>query len=281
MDINTIEEVIICIAQFRDSIAGQPDRLLLTKSPQTIREAAASGRLAIAFDLEGAKPLMGEPAMVQLYADLGVRQMHLVYNRSNEVGSGCHDPQDLGLSNFGRKIIREMTAAGVVLDVSHASERTSLEMIEASSFPVVFSHTNVRALHDHPRNISDRQIRECAANGGVIGVTGQSLLTGTKENITEAIATHIDYIVERVGVEYVGLGLDYCYETGIEFLSKDFDFEYWWPARWGYLETDNTMGTPCLLRPLIENLSCRGYDDEAIAAILGGNFLRVAETVWN
>ncbi|MDA8247787.1 MAG: membrane dipeptidase [Rhodospirillales bacterium] len=280
MDMTPIADIMLCLAQFRRSIAAHPDCLVLADSLAMVEEAAASGRLAVAFDLEGAKPLLGESAMVQLFADLGVRQMHLIYNRGNAVGGGCHDPQDPGLSDFGRGVILAMADAGVVLDVSHAGVRTSLEMIEASPHPVVFSHANVRALYNHPRNLTDCQIDACAARGGVIGVTAHSLLTGKTLNSAETVAAHIEYIAARVGAAHVGLGLDYCYETDIASLSDDLDIEYWWPARWGYREPGHVAGPPDLLGPLAALLQRRGYDEEMLAAILGGNFLRVATAVW-
>ena len=127
--------------------------------------------MAVTFDLEGMNALDGSVDMVSLYYALGVRQMLVAYNRNNQAGGGCHDT-DAGLTAFGRAVISEMNRVGMLIDCSHCSYRTSMEAMELSRAPVIFSHSNARALHDHERNIRDEQARACAATGGVIGIVG-------------------------------------------------------------------------------------------------------------
>ena len=157
MDMNPVADVIRVIAGFRASLAARPEDFVLVGTVAELRQAKRDGRLAVSFDLEGSLPLAGDLAMIGLYRDLGVRQMHLVYNRNNAVGGGCHD-LDFGLSDYGRRVVAEINRVGILMDCSHTGERTSLEIIEASTKPVVFSHANPRALVDHGRNISDAQI---------------------------------------------------------------------------------------------------------------------------
>ncbi len=280
MDMTSKAEVMAVLARFHRRLAALSDRFILARTLSDLSTAEASGRLAVAFDLEGAGPLEGNPRLVHRFAALGVRQMNLIYNRQNAVGGGCHDGDDPGLSPHGKEIIREMESAGVVLDLSHAGERTSMDMLGWTERPVVFSHTNVRRLHDHPRNLTDCQIDACAAVGGVIGVTAHGLLIGQSDDPARTVFDHLDYLVSRVGSSSVGLGLDYCYDTGLESLPASIDLEYWWPSVWGYSDPSLVPAPPDLLGALLRLMRAHGYTAKDIAAIAGGNFRRIADTVW-
>ena len=164
MDMNPLDQVMRTIAWFRHWIAQHPEEFVQVDGFADVAAAKKAGKLAVSFDLEGSKMLLEDVAMVEFYRDLGVRQMHLVYNRNNSVGGGCHD-DDKGLTAFGRDVVRAINRAGVIMDCSHNGERTSLDIMENSDKPVVFSHANARSLVDHPRNITDRQIDACAATG--------------------------------------------------------------------------------------------------------------------
>ncbi len=177
MDMNPLSQVLSVIAAFRERIAAHPDRYLLASSVDDIERAAASGLLAIGFDLEGALPLQQQPAMVALYRDLGVRQIHLAYNRNNSVADGCHDVER-GLTALGRRIVAAVNDAGLLMDCSHTGRRCSLDIMAASTQPVIFSHSNPLALVEHGRNVTDEQIRACAATGGVVCVSGVSMFVG-------------------------------------------------------------------------------------------------------
>ena len=166
MDMIPLPQVMATIAGFRATIAAQPGRYVLVNTAQDIRDAAAAGKLAIGFDLEGAMPLLEEPAMVALYRSLGVRQMHLAYNRNNSVAGGCHDVEQ-GLTPLGHQVVQAINAAGVLMDCSHTGRRCSLDIMAASSAPVIFSHANPLSLVEHGRNVTDEQIRACAATGAL------------------------------------------------------------------------------------------------------------------
>ena len=280
MDLTPVESVLGVVAYFRAWLETHQDAFVLADSIAAVRQAKRDGKLAVAFDLEGAIPLQGRAELVELYARFGVRQMHLIYNRSNAVGGGCHD-DDSGLTPFGREVVRAMNVFGVVLDCSHAGERTSLDMMEHSTRPSVFSHANARALVDHGRNISDAQIDACAATGGVIGVNGVNLFLGETDGGSEAMARHIDYIAQRVGPRHVGIGLDYAYDLGVgsDMAGAD-DPDYWWPPNHGYDLGALRYAGPEVIPDLADRLAGRGYDDEDLRGILGGNFLRVAEETW-
>ena len=185
MDMNPIEQVMKTIAWFRHWLGQHPDEFQLADTLADVKAAKTAGKLAVAFDLEGSRMLLEDVAMVEVYRDLGVRQAHLIYNRNNTVGGGCHD-EDIGLTAYGRDVVRAINRAGIMMDCSHNGERTSLDIMETSEKPVIFSHANARALIDHQRNITDRQIDACAATGGVIGINGIRLFLGADGQVRRA-----------------------------------------------------------------------------------------------
>ncbi|MGM9425202.1 dipeptidase [Hydrogenophaga sp. MI9] len=283
MDMNPLSQILPVIASFRAQIAAQPGRYLLPDTVADIERARHEGKLAVGFDLEGALPLLERPEMVALYRDLGVRQVHFAYNRNNSVAGGCHDvPQ--GLTALGRRMVEAANAAGVILDCSHTERRTTLDMLAHSAQPVVFSHANPLALVEHGRNITDEQIRACAATGGVVCISGVSRFLGVEEPCAADMARHMAYVAQLVGAEHVGLGLDIGF--GQPGLDDDppppFDPGYWWPASEGYGNGIRQMRYAPVeaWTQMPEALRAVGMNSAEIAGALGGNMARVARAVW-
>ena len=282
MDMNPLEQILPVIAAFRAQIAAYPDRFVLPRTVADIEAAAASSRLAVGFDLEGAVPLLGQPEMVALYRDLGVRQMHFAYNRNNAVAGGCHDDEQ-GLTALGRRMVEAVNRAGVLMDCSHTGRRSSLDIMGASSAPVIFSHANPTALVDHGRNITDEQIRHCAATGGVICVNGVSRFLETLHPTAQDVARHAAYVADLVGVEHVGIGLDISFhQPGVdETPPGGFDPTWWWPPSAGYDRANPSTYPPISawreLGPALQDL---GMSASEAALVLGGNMQRVARRVW-
>ena len=279
MDMNPIDQVMRTIAWFRHWLGQHPDEFVLVRGMDDIAAAKAAGKLAIGFDLEGSTMLLEDVSMVDVYGDLGVRQMHLVYNRNNSVGGGCHD-DDTGLTAYGRDVVRAINQAGIIMDCSHNGERTSLDIMETSAKPVVFSHANARALVDHQRNISDRQIDACAATGGVIGVNGIRLFLDAKEDFALPMARHIDYMVQRVGPDHVGIGIDISFNLGVDDHPPREDRGYWWPLSGRYSSSGTSSAGPEVLPAIVEHLRSKGYDRDSLDKICGLNFARVARETW-
>jgi len=280
MDMTPLETVIRTTAHFRDWIRRHPEDYVLAGSAAEIRAAKAAGRLAVSFDLEGALPLMGDLAMVGLYHDLGVRQIHFAYNRNNPAAGGCHD-RDIPLPGFGRDLVAEANRVGMLLDCSHTGHRSSLDIMAASTRPVVFSHANPRALVDHPRNIADEQIRACAATGGVVGINGISLFLGDAQS--ETVARHIDHVAQLAGADHAGIGLDFLFAPDVDDSPPGRDRDYWWPPEAGYGSAHSAIALvqPEQLPEVAEILLRRGYSEADVLGILGGNFLRAAEAAWS
>lgn len=283
MDMNPVAQIMSVIAGYRATLAASPERYRLVGSAADIEAARAAGQMAIGFDLEGAIPLLDQPDMVALYANLGVRQIHFAYNRNNAVADGCHDVAR-GLTPLGRRMVEAVNTAGLLMDCAHTGRQCSLEIMAASTQPVVFSHANPLALVDHGRNISDAQIRACAATGGVVCVSGVSLFLGNDAPTAQDVARHAAYVANLVGVAHVGIGLDIGFSEPAlnDTPPGDFHPTYWWPPSAGY--TNAIAGvryTPVAAwQELDAALQATGMTADDAAMVMGGNMLRVAQQVW-
>ncbi len=279
MDYNPLEQIVRVIAGYRSWLARHPEGFLLASSVDDIRRAKQAGRLAVAFDLEGSMMLQDDLDMLPLFQHLGVRQMHLAYNRSNAIAGGCHD-RDEGLTALGRQVVQRMNALGIIVDCSHMGARSSLDAMEVSTRPVVFSHSNARSLKDHPRNITDAQIEACAASDGVVGICGIGVFLGDDDISTDLLLRHIDYVAERVGARHVGLGLDYVFDQSHDEIPAGEDRDYWYPKTQTYDLQGMRIKPPEHLPEIAAALLARGYGRDEVRGIMGGNFLRVAEATW-
>ncbi len=271
-----IEAHVRMLAHFRAWIKARPDRYLLVERVADVALAKASGRLGIFFDIEGANAVEDQLSTIPLYYDLGVRWMLIAYNRNNRAGGGCLD-DDGGLTAFGHAIVAEMNRVGMVPCCSHTGKRTVLEVIAASSTPVIFSHSNPRALWDHPRNVDDDVILACAQRGGVVGINGVGAFHADVASVTFARA--IDYVAQLAGVDHVGLGLDYVFDQ--EELKAAFATT---PHLFGEDAKRYPSGCPFVapeqIPEITEALSGMGYSDDELRKILGLNWLRIARDVW-
>jgi membrane dipeptidase len=270
-----IDATMRVLSSWRRQISRAGDSFQLVGTTDDLEAARQAGRLVVGFDLEDTNPLGGEIAMIAAYYDLGVRSMLLTYNGENLAGFGCHAARDDGLTAFGRDAVDEMNRVGMMVDVSHCGYRTSMQAIERSSAPVIFSHSAMRGVWEHDRNIRDDQVRACAATGGVIGINGVGIFLGDNDASASAMARHIDYAVQLVGPEHVGIGTDYVFDLGKELAQNTQLF----PGNYQTWDAQNFV-EPEQLPALETELQGLGYGTSDIDAILGGNFLRVAKAVW-
>lgn len=225
---------------------------------------------------------------IRIFFQLGIRMMHMTYNRRNMLGDGCAEPSNAGLSDFGRAVIAEMNRAGVIVDVAHSGWQTSLESAKASSKPMVASHSGCVAVNRHIRCKPDEVIRAIAGAGGYIGICCIPHFLGRTADI-QAMMEHIDYAVKRFGPDHVAIGTDVAYVSRANAAEARkiparrrtrVRFEYFWPP-----ESRENVGQR---RPSLDwtnwplftvGLVQRGYSDTDIQKIIGGNVLRVARAV--
>jgi len=250
-------QLIDCL--YREIEKNQDDISLVTNYNQ-IKEANRTGKIAAVLSIEGGEALEGDLAVLRVLYKLGVRLLTLTWNQRNQIADGIGESQTgSGLTEFGLKVIDEMNDLRMLIDVSHLSEAGFWDVIKRSKAAIVASHSNCYALCPHLRNLKDEQIKALADKDGVIGITFvPNFLTQEKRKTTvKDVVKHIDYLVEKVGVDYVGLGSDF----------------------------DGTDGLPLGLEGvdkipnITEGLLDRGYKEREIEKILGGNFLRVFKEV--
>jgi membrane dipeptidase len=266
------------------------DDLIWVRRAADIEEAKQKNRLGIYFHFQGADPIGANLDLVDLYKSLGVGIIQLTYNVKNRVGDGCEERTDAGLSRFGIKLIERLNKARVIVDCSHTGLRTSLDAVECSGAPVVLSHTNVASVHSSPRNAEMGLIDAIARSGGLVGVVGfpGMVSKSPRPSLSEFVA-HIDAIVQRVGIDHVGLGIDYyTLQAGV---ASDADAlrGYENAVRAGIWSTaypppphyyPGGIETPKTLPNLTEKLLQSGYTDADVRKILGENWLRVMRAVW-
>lgn len=269
-----------------------PDLCRLVHTVDDIRAARAEGKLAISFHFQGTQPMAGnfneDPGdlnMVSLYYDLGVKQALLAHNLRNVAADGCHEHDDAGLSAYGRRLIREMNRVGMTVDCTHTGYRSSMQALELSEAPCVFSHSNARALFDHPRNIRDDQIRACAERGGVIGVCGWGpIVNADNDASVPRVMEHLDHMVQLVGAEHVGIGLDYVYDPVLTSRRMQAQPDIYAPGedmrKFGYHVELMDFMPPEALPTLTQAILDRGYPEEAVRGILGENLARVNSRIW-
>ena len=274
-----IAEHIQMLSMLRDWIAEQPDLCQLVLSIADIAQAKREGRIGVCFDIEGMNAVADQPDLVRLYYDLGVRWMLVAYNKANAAGGGCLDEVDGGLTDLGRSIITKMNEVGMVLCCTHAGYRTVREAIDHSSAPMIFSHSNPRGVYDHPRNIPDDLILACARRGGVIGINGIGIFLGENDASPETFIRHVEYVLDLVGDEHVGIGTDYCFdqaEVAQALAAQPEAFpESLFPRGVGM-----RMLSPWDLSRVARLLADRGHSEQTLRRLFGGNHLRVANEVW-
>ena len=281
-DLTTVQENLQILAHFRNWIRDHQDDFLLVGTAKDVVEAKRTGKLGIAFDIEGTVALANQLSMVEAYYDLGVRWMLMAYNKNNSVGGGCID-DDAGLTRFGREVLDEMTRVGMVPCCSHTGWKTAAQVLEYADGPVIFSHSNSYAVHTQPRNIPDYLIKACAETGGVVGLDGLGRLIGMTvegkyDASTEALFRHLDHMVQLVGPEHVGLALDYVFDLD-ELVALYRSRPDMFPSSLGY-PRPAPMVEPERLPALVKIMIDHQYPVDAIKQIIGGNFLRVAKATW-
>ena len=267
----------LMLASFRDWIKQHSDDYILVDNIAAIQKAKAEGKLGITFDIEGACALNGQLDMIEKYYELGVRWMLMAYNQNNAVGGGCQD-NDRGLTEFGREVLDEMTRTGMVICCSHTGFKTTMEVMEYVNQPVIFSHSNPSSMCKHKRNIKDEAIKACAETGGVIGLNGIGIFLGNNDASVENIVKHIDYVVQLVGPDHVGIGLDYVFDQQ-EVTDFVKDNPQIFPPEDGYADGIDMLA-PAAFPAIVQSLLDLGYVDEDVKKIMGANHLRIATHVW-
>lgn len=256
-----------------------------------ITHAHEKGKLALIPAIESCTPIENELDRIDILYGFGVRMLGIVYSESNSLGTGLKEERDGGLTYFGHDAVGRMNKLGMAIDVSHASDQTSLDVFEASTTPVFISHAGARAVRDIKRLKPDEVLKACAETGGVIGIEAAPHTTTSREHPKHSIHSvmdHFKYILDLVGIDYVSFGPDTLYGDHVglhNVFSKHFSLneahkgetEDHFPAV-GYVRgMDNpTEASHNIIRWLVKN----GYSDTEIQKVMGGNTLRALKAIW-
>ncbi len=275
--------VITSIGGWLAKIRANSNRMLLATTVADIERAKGEEKLAVVFHFQNGAPIEYDLNLLEVYHRLGVRAIQLTYNVKNQLGDGCLERTNAGLSDLGVAAIKEMNRLGILVDLSHTGEQTTLDAMEVSQKPAAFTHANAKAVCNHPRNLSDRQMRKLADVGGVMGLNGFPAFVreGKTAPTLDDLIDHLDYITKTIGIDHVSLGIDYFHAPKGDYERRLATGEWkpgeYPPPPWNY---PKGIDDPSRLPALAPALARRGYSDEDITKVLGGNLMRVLKTVW-
>jgi membrane dipeptidase len=258
--------------------ARRCQQFVISKNYRDMQKAREDGKIALVITMEGVEPLGTDLNLLRIFYELGVRSIGLTHVRSNAAGHGgifaSSGSSQQGLTDFGRDVVRECEALGVIIDLAHINPAGFKEALSMTTKPPIVSHTNVRHYYDIERNISDEQITMIGERHGVIGVNSVLVSPKKEESTLDRYVDHIEYIANLIGIDGVGVGFDFfefIYSQWQESTKKELAEKLTTPQFIPDLR--NHAHASNLTRKLIE----RGFNDEQIEKILRRNWLRIFE----
>jgi membrane dipeptidase len=272
-----------CREMMADAVeeAEASESLAILRTARDLDDSLSDGRIGLLLHVEGCRPLMGSLAGLHSLFELGLRSAQLTWNGGNELADGVGAPHAGGLTKLGRDAVHELQRIGVLVDVSHLAPAGVQDVLELAERPVVASHANAAALHPHPRNLSDEQIRGIAATGGVVGLCFVPTFIGPPATV-ERLVDHADHIAALVGADHLALGPDYV-EMALPTMLADMRDDPLYAGggdglpEWAVfpegLQRVETLAT--LTAALLE----RGWSEDDVVKVVGGNALRVLRSV--
>jgi membrane dipeptidase len=275
------ETVLRTMHQYHNLFLAE-ERSTLVRTTGDIEDRVRDGRLGIIFWSQTGGMVEDQLWRWSVLHALGLRVCGIAYNESNILGYGCVDPEDRGLTSFGRQAVQEMNYLGITVDITHSGPRTSMEAVEYSSQPVIASHSNAHSLCASHRNLSDELIRAIAERGGVIGVSPLSIMTYREVGVRPTLSDYLDmleHILQLVGPDHVAIGSD-VFECNTKIVWEA-TFKRKHPMPWTFetqhaSDFDKMHKWPNAVAGLLE----RGYSDEDLVKIIGLNWLRVFKQTW-
>jgi membrane dipeptidase len=278
------------IAEVQQLIEVHPDYFTQVRIAADLARAQRERKLGIILSFESAEMLGGQLSSLEVFRDLGVRVMQLSYNRTSPFAAGVMEPNAGGLTALGREAVREMNRLGIAVDLSHANPSTTADVLALSSVPPVMTHAGCAAVHAHPRNKTDEQLRGLAAKGGVVGIYDLPYLSASPHQPTvDDCLAHVQHALGVAGEDHVGIGSD----VGIEPFDSspagmaDFSRELAERRAAGLSAPEEDRPTyvaglnvPRRIEIIADRLLRRGYSTTATEKVLGANFARVFTQIW-
>lgn len=255
-------------------LVKQTDGVEVVESAVDMRAAIENDNIGLFLGLEGLKPAAGDPGLIRIFHRLGIRWAGLTWNDSNEVAQGVGVANATGLTQKGSAIVREMQDIGMLVDLTHIHPKGFFDAVKIAVKPMIVSHSNASGVHQHARNLSDDQLDAIKDLQGTVGVNFFPKMVSEHNQTLAQVADHVDYIVERIGIEHVSLGpdfIDYAIDQmgpGLAASGIDYGDDYTYPAG-----LEDTTKVPNLFELLQE----RGYSTDDCDLIARQNLLRVIE----
>jgi len=270
------------LGKWRRLFEAHADLIMPVESAADILTARESGRTGIILGLQNCSPIEDDIDMVAILKRLNVHIMQLSYNNQSLLCAGCYEDSDPGISRFGRQVIREMNRAGMVIDMSHSAEFSTLEAIRLSERPIVISHANPAFFHDARRNKSDRVLSALAESGGLLGFSCYPFhLRDGADCSLEAFTDMVARTVDLMGIERVGIGSDLCQDQPLSVLEWMRNGRWSREKDYGEGSADNAawprppawLRTTADFQNIARGLRDRGFDESDVGRIMGGNWL--------
>ncbi len=276
------------LAKAGASIGRYSDRMMWIRSFSDIAAAKRQNKLGVLANVQNSACIGRDLKRLNMFYDLGLRQIQLTFNWRNWVGDGCTERTQAGLSYYGVDLVGRMNELGMIVDVGHTGYQSTLDAVDVSTKPIVFSHTNCKALCNHPRNKTDDQIKALARKGGVIGLTCFNWFVSDKPKSTlDDLLNHYDHVKKLVGPDFIGIGSDFAL-AGWAGRAPDAEWEQhrrlYGEREWKLLKGRfppyiDAVNNPRRYRTIAEGLQRRGWNVNDIAKVLGLNFVRVYQQV--
>lgn len=259
-------------AQIFDSIKKEmeycKDSVVFAKSYGDIEKALKEEKLYVLIGLEGLSSIGENLDLIDDYYDFGARHASLTWNEENPLATGVRGNPERGLTELGKKAVKKINAKKMLLDVSHLNEKSFWDLLDAAEGPVIASHSNCRALCDVPRNLTDAQLKEIAGTGGLVGLNSfnEFVHKDMEKQTVEMLVKHVEHMADVMGIDHVGIGMDYC-----DFLGDDVSSSF------SSQETSYTKGLEDASKTnnLLAAMKVAGFSDEDIEKVAYRNFHRV------
>lgn len=271
------------IARWKQFFRDNADLITPVHTTADILRAKQEGRTGIILGWQNLSGIEDQIPFLKVFKDLGVGVMQMAYNTQNLVGTGCYESKDGGLSDFGREVVAEMNAVGILCDLSHVGSKTSEDVILESKKPVAYTHCLPSGLKEHPRNKSDAELRFIAEHGGFIGVTMFTpfLAKGIESTVDDYVEA-MDYIINIAGEDSVGVGTDFTQgydQPFFEWLTHDKGYLRRL-TRFGKIKNPTGFETIGEFPSLTAAMLRAGWSETKVRKVIGGNWMRVLKDVW-
>ena len=268
-------------------LAHAGPQFMMVKTVADIDEAHRSGRVGLVFGLESATPIENEIDRLDVLYGLGIRQIGIAYSDANTLGSGLSEPSDGGLTSFGRRAVTRMNQLGLAIDLSHSSDRTSLDTCEQSAKPVLITHAGARAVWETARMKPDEVVRAVAETGGVIGMSAAphtTLSHAHPRHSIESVMDHFRYCADLVGIDHVAFGPDTLYGDHValhRIFARFLSLAAMRGPSFGPVSYVDGLENPTEnFANICDWLVQNGLSDEEIRGVLGGNIYRALQEIW-